>query len=106
MGLALSRTLRVLSVHGPATDRHRDEYVLAPQCDDVRRVVLLLDLSGHLPTLEPSKLETIQVAHELVHQLWRCRGCRFDTVGLELFENLRMIGVRQRRQASVMDESR
>jgi hypothetical protein len=41
-----------------------------------------------------------------VHELWRCRGGRSDTMGPELFENLRVIGVSQCRQASVMDESR
>ncbi len=52
-GSALSRTLRVLSgpvpLECPATDRNRDEDVLAPQRHDVGRVILLLDLSGHLP---------------------------------------------------------
>ena len=90
----------------PPNDRNGDQDVSAPQRHDVRRVVLLLDFTAHLPLLEPSQLKTIQVAHELVHELRSGGRSRPHAMRGELVEHLRMIGVRQCGQASVMDGSR
>ena len=84
----------------------RHERIQAPQRHHSIEIAVLRDFVLDQAVAQATKLEAIEVADELVHELWSSRTGRTHAVSLELLEDIGTITIRRhRREADPVRQS-